>query len=71
MMIRFMTIQSEGLDMDITSLIIQAVGGAIGGTAGGKLISGGDMGQVGNLIAGAVGGIGGGTLLARISHRER
>ena len=43
--------------MDLTSLIVQAVGGAAGGTAGGKFIKGGDMGQIGNLIAGAVGGV--------------
>jgi hypothetical protein len=57
------SIESEGKAMDLTSLIVQAIGGAAGGAAGGKLISGGNMGQIGNLIAGAVGGVGGGSLL--------
>ena len=44
-------------------LLAQFVGGAVGGIGGGKAVKGGDMGNIGNLIAGAVGGVGGGQLL--------
>ena len=49
--------------MNIAALIVQAVGGAIGANAMGKLIKGIDMGVVVNSIAGIVGGGLGGQLL--------
>ncbi|MCE8545938.1 hypothetical protein KBY25_08900 [Ruegeria pomeroyi] len=44
-------------------IIAQLVGGALGGTGGGKLMRQADMGGMGNAIAGALGGLGGGQLL--------
>lgn len=49
--------------MDLTSLIIQAVAGAVGGNAGGAVMKNASMGGLGNTIAGAVGGAGLGQLL--------
>lgn len=49
-------------------LLAQLVGGAIGGVGGGKAVSGGSMGGIGNLIAGAVGGVGGGQLLGGLMN---
>ncbi len=49
--------------MDITSLIIQLVVGAIGGNAAGKAMPDKSLGTAGNTIAGAIGGFGGGWLL--------
>ncbi|MDG1768509.1 MAG: hypothetical protein P8H36_03710 [Yoonia sp.] len=45
------------------AIIAQVVGGAIGGNGAGKLLSGANMGSLGNTIAGAVGGLGGGSIL--------
>jgi hypothetical protein len=42
--------------MDFTSLIVQAVAGAVGGNAGGAVMKNASLGVVGNTIAGAVGG---------------
>jgi uncharacterized membrane protein YeaQ/YmgE (transglycosylase-associated protein family) len=39
------------------AIIAQVVGGAIGGNGAGKLLSGANMGSLGNTIAGAVGGL--------------
>jgi hypothetical protein len=49
--------------MDITSLIVQLLGGVAGGNAAGKGIPNLDLGPLGNTIAGAIGGVGGGQLL--------
>ena len=49
--------------MDITSLIIQLIMGAVGGNAAGKAMPDKSLGTAGNTIAGAIGGLGGGQLL--------
>ena len=52
--------------MDITSLIIQLIVGAVGGNAAGKAMPDKSLGTMGNTIAGAIGGLGGGQLLDMI-----
>jgi len=52
--------------MDITSLIIQLIIGAVGGNAAGKAMPDKSLGTAGNTIAGAIGGLGGGQLLDMI-----
>ena len=42
--------------MDFTSLIVQAVAGAVGGNAGGAVAKTSSLGTIGNTVAGAVGG---------------
>ncbi len=49
--------------MDLTSLIIQLVSGAIGGNAAGAASKDMSLGPVGNTIAGALGGGVGGQIL--------
>ena len=49
--------------MDITSLIIQLIVGAIGGNAAGKAMPDKSLGTTGNTIAGVVGGVLGGQIL--------
>ncbi len=49
--------------MDITSLLIQLVTGAVGGNVGGALLKNLSLGTVGNSIAGIVGGGLGGQIL--------
>jgi uncharacterized membrane protein YeaQ/YmgE (transglycosylase-associated protein family) len=49
--------------MDIMSLIIQLIAGAVGGNVGGAAMKNSSLGGLGNTIAGALGGIGGGSLL--------
>ena len=49
--------------MDITSLIIEAVSGAVGGNVAGAAMKEKRLGGVGNSIAGIVGGGLGGTIL--------
>ena len=49
--------------MDITSLLIQLVIGAVGGNAAGKAMPDKSLGTLGNTIAGAIGGFGGGQIL--------
>jgi hypothetical protein len=49
--------------MDLTSLIVQLLGGIAGGNAVGKGVPNVDLGAIGNTIAGALGGVGGGQLL--------
>ncbi len=49
--------------MDITSLLIQLVAGAVGGNAGGAVLKNYSLGTVGNSIAGILGGGIGGTIL--------
>lgn len=52
--------------MDITSLIIQLIIGAVGGNAAGKALPDKSLGTTGNTIAGAIGGVGGGWILDMI-----
>ena len=52
--------------MDITSLIIQLIIGAVGGNAAGKAMPDKSLGTAGNTIAGAIGGVGGGWILDMI-----
>ena len=52
--------------MDIISLIIQLVAGAIGGNAAGAAMKDKSLGTLGNSIAGVVGGIGAGQILDRL-----
>ena len=49
--------------MDLTSLLIQAVAGAVGGNIGGLLNKAKSLGPVINTVLGLIGGIGGGQLL--------
>ena len=49
-----------------TNLIIQAIGGAIGGNAIGATLKNMDLGPLGNTIAGALGGAGGGSILSAL-----
>ncbi len=49
--------------MDITSLIIQLIVGAIGGNAAGKAMPDKSLGTAGNTIAGVIGGVLGGQIL--------
>ncbi len=49
--------------MDIMSLIIQLIVGAVGGNAAGKAMPDKSLGTLGNTIAGAIGGFGGGRIL--------
>ena len=47
-------------------IIAQIVGGLIGGGAGGKMVPGANMGNLGNLLAGGVGGLAGGQVLGAL-----
>ena len=49
--------------MDITSLIIEAVSGAVGGNVAGAAMKEKSLGAIGNSLAGLVGGGIGGTIL--------
>jgi uncharacterized membrane protein YeaQ/YmgE (transglycosylase-associated protein family) len=49
--------------MDLTSLIIQLIAGAIGGNAAGAAMKDKSLGTLGNSIAGVIGGIGAGQIL--------
>jgi uncharacterized membrane protein YeaQ/YmgE (transglycosylase-associated protein family) len=53
-------------NMDITSLIIQLIAGAIGGNAAGAVMKDKSLGTLGNSIAGVIGGIGAGQILDRL-----
>jgi uncharacterized membrane protein YeaQ/YmgE (transglycosylase-associated protein family) len=59
-------VHKRGTKMDITSLIIQLIVGAIGGNAAGKAMPEKSLGTLGNTIAGVIGGVGGGQLLDMI-----
>jgi hypothetical protein len=50
----------------LVNLIIQAVGGAIGGNAIGATLKNLNLGTLGNTIAGALGGAGGGSILSAL-----
>ncbi len=52
--------------MDLASLLIQAISGAIGGNAAGKISKDMSLGPLGNSVAGALGGGIGGQLLNAI-----
>jgi uncharacterized membrane protein YeaQ/YmgE (transglycosylase-associated protein family) len=52
--------------MDITSLLIEAVSGAVGGNVAGAAMKENSLGAVGNSIAGIVGGGLGGTILQAV-----
>ena len=52
--------------MDITSLIVEAVSGAVGGNVAGAAMKEKSLGAVGNSIAGIVGGGLGGTILQSV-----
>jgi uncharacterized membrane protein YeaQ/YmgE (transglycosylase-associated protein family) len=52
--------------MDITSLIVEAVSGAVGGNVAGAAMKEKSLGPVGNSIAGIVGGGLGGTILQMV-----
>ena len=49
--------------MDITSLIVEAVSGAVGGNVAGAALKEKSLGAIGNSIAGIVGGGVGGAIL--------
>ena len=52
--------------MDITSLVIEAVSGAVGGNVAGAALKEKSLGAIGNCIAGIVGGGVGGTILQAV-----
>ena len=52
--------------MDITSLIVEAVSGAVGGNVAGAAMKEKSLGAIGNSIAGIVGGGLGGTILQTV-----
>jgi hypothetical protein len=52
--------------MDLTSLIIQVISGAIGGNAAGAAAKDMSLGPLGNTIAGALGGGVGGQILTSV-----
>ena len=49
--------------MDVMSLLIQLISGAVGGNVGGLLNKAKSLGPLINTILGALGGLGGGQLL--------
>lgn len=52
--------------MDITSLIVEAVSGAVGGNVAGAALKEKSLGLIGNSLAGVVGGGLGGTILQAV-----
>jgi uncharacterized membrane protein YeaQ/YmgE (transglycosylase-associated protein family) len=52
--------------MDMTSLLISLVSGAVGGNAAGKVLKNFDMGTLWNSVAGIVGGGLGGTIMSQL-----
>lgn len=52
--------------MDITSLLIQLVSGAVGGNIGGALLKNFSLGTTGNSIAGIIGGPIGAAVLSQL-----
>ena len=52
--------------MDITSLVIEAISGAVGGNVAGTAMKDQSLGPVGNSVAGILGGGIGGTILHMI-----
>lgn len=49
--------------MDLSSILIQVISGAVGGNLGGFLNKAKSLGPLMNTVLGAVGGVGGGQLL--------
>lgn len=49
-------ISEEGMPIDIASLLVQVVAGAVGGAGTGAAAKQYSLGTIGNVIAGAVGG---------------
>jgi uncharacterized membrane protein YeaQ/YmgE (transglycosylase-associated protein family) len=56
----------RALAMDMTSLLISLVSGAVGGNAAGKVLKNFDMGTLWNSVAGIVGGGLGGQIMAQL-----
>lgn len=54
--------------MDIATLLIQLISGAVGGNVAGGLLKNLSLGTVGNSIAGIVGGGIGGQILEQVFH---
>ena len=54
--------------MDIASLAIQLISGAVGGNAAGSLLKNLSLGVLGNSLAGLVGGGIGGQILSQLLH---
>ena len=54
-------------NMDIVSLVIQLIAGAVGGNAAGKANAKFDMGGAGNSIVGAIGGVILGQIIERVT----
>lgn len=52
--------------MDLVSILVQLIGGAVGGSASGKTIKSADLGSLWNAVAGAIGGLGGGSIIAAL-----
>lgn len=52
--------------MDITSLIVSLIGGAVGGNLSGAALKEKSLGTIGNTIAGAVGGVAGSYILQAV-----
>jgi uncharacterized membrane protein YeaQ/YmgE (transglycosylase-associated protein family) len=52
--------------MDMTSLLISLISGAVGGNAAGKVLKNFDMGTLWNSVAGIVGGGLGGTIMSQL-----
>src|SRR4051794_33709523 len=62
--------QRKGKPMDITSLILELVSGAVGGNVAGAAMKEKSLGAVGNSLAGLVGGGLGGTILQSVLVRR-
>ena len=54
--------------MDIVSLLIQLVSGALGGNVAGSLLKNLSLGTVGNTLSGGIGGLLGGQILSSMLH---
>jgi uncharacterized membrane protein YeaQ/YmgE (transglycosylase-associated protein family) len=59
-------VASKGGNMDIVSLIVQLISGALGGNVAGALLKQFSLGPVGNSIVGIIGGGLGGQLLGMV-----
>ena len=52
--------------MDLTTLLVQVISGAVGGNVAGVLNKAKSLGPLVNTILGALGGVGGGQLLGQV-----
>lgn len=59
----FLLNQLKIIRMDLLPLILQLVGGALGGVGAGKAMPNSSLGNIGNIISGLLGGAGVGQLL--------